>query len=200
MIKALIICSTGGSVMRTFESTSQVAGTRARVTGRRRAITGETIGVVGAGGLDLAAARIRAQRRRPGPSGAHLPRSRRNPARRRQAPPGRHPRAVRPEPPLRSHPRRRAIDIDGGAGSLLTYSGIGRRELPNSTVWPDGDVQSLSRDGSFVARHISVSRTGVAVQINAFNFPVWGMLEKFVRVPRRRPDDRQAGHAHGLHR
>ena len=71
-----------------------------------------------------------------------------------------------------------AIDVDGGAGALLAYSGIGRRELPNSTVWPDGDVQSLSRDGSFVARHVNVARPGVAIQINAFNFPVWGMLEK----------------------
>ena len=70
-----------------------------------------------------------------------------------------------------------AIDVDGGAGALLAYSGIGRRELPNSTVWPDGDVQSLSRDGSFVARHVNVARPGVAIQINAFNFPVWGMLE-----------------------
>ena len=71
-----------------------------------------------------------------------------------------------------------AIDVDGGAGALLAYSGIGRRELPNSTLWPDGDVQSLSRDGSFVARHVNVARPGVAIQINAFNFPVWGMLEK----------------------
>ena len=45
-------------------------------------------------------------------------------------------------------------------------------------MWPDGDVQSLSRDGSFVARHVNVARPGVAIQINAFNFPVWGMLEK----------------------
>ena len=70
------------------------------------------------------------------------------------------------------------IDVDGGAGALLAYSGIGRRELPNSRVWVDGDVQPLSRDGSFVAQHVNTPRHGVAVQINAFNFPCWGMLEK----------------------
>ena len=72
-----------------------------------------------------------------------------------------------------------AIDIDGGAGSLMAYSGIARRELPNSKVWIDGDVQGLSRDNSFVAQHINTPRLGAAVQINAFNFPCWGMLEKF---------------------
>lgn len=72
-----------------------------------------------------------------------------------------------------------AIDIDGGAGALLAYSGIGRRELPNQRVWVDGDVEGLSRDGSFVGQHIVTPRHGVAVQINAFNFPTWGMLEKF---------------------
>lgn len=72
-----------------------------------------------------------------------------------------------------------AIDIDGGAGTLMAYSGIGRRELPNQQVWVDGDVQGLSRDGSFLGQHIITPRHGVAVQINAFNFPSWGMLEKF---------------------
>ena len=70
------------------------------------------------------------------------------------------------------------IDVDGGAGALLAYSGIGRRELPNSRVWVDGDVHALSRDGSFVGQHVNTPRHGVAVQINAFNFPCWGMLEK----------------------
>ncbi len=72
-----------------------------------------------------------------------------------------------------------AVDIDGGIGVLFTYSSKGRRELPNSRVYVDGPVESLSKDGSFLARHIYTRLTGVAVQINAFNFPVWGSLEKF---------------------
>lgn len=71
------------------------------------------------------------------------------------------------------------IDIDGGAGVLLTYASKARKELPNSHVALDGVPEVLSRDGSFLAAHIYTPRTGVFVQINAFNFPVWGMLEKF---------------------
>jgi oxepin-CoA hydrolase/3-oxo-5,6-dehydrosuberyl-CoA semialdehyde dehydrogenase len=71
------------------------------------------------------------------------------------------------------------IDIDGGIGVLFTYGSKGRRELPNSTVAVDGAVEVLSKDGSFLGQHIYTSLPGVAVQINAFNFPVWGMLEKF---------------------
>ena len=71
------------------------------------------------------------------------------------------------------------FDIDGGIGVLLSYASKGRRELPDSTVLVDGDVEPLARDGSFLGAHIGTSRTGVAVQINAFNFPCWGMLEKF---------------------
>lgn len=70
------------------------------------------------------------------------------------------------------------IDIDGGASVLLTYSSKARKELPNAQVAIDGPVEMLSRDGSFLGTHIHTPRTGVAVQINAFNFPVWGMLEK----------------------
>lgn len=70
------------------------------------------------------------------------------------------------------------IDIDGGASVLLTYASKARKELPNSTVALDGAPETLSRDSSFLGAHIHTSRTGVAVQINAFNFPVWGMLEK----------------------
>lgn len=70
------------------------------------------------------------------------------------------------------------IDIDGGASVLLTYSSKARRELPNSNVVVEGPTEILSRDGSFLATHILTPRLGVAVQINAFNFPVWGMLEK----------------------
>ncbi|MEO6826078.1 MAG: phenylacetic acid degradation bifunctional protein PaaZ [Microbacteriaceae bacterium] len=71
------------------------------------------------------------------------------------------------------------IDIDGGIGVLFTYSSKGRRELPNTTVYLDGPIEPLSKDGSFLGRHIYTSLPGVAVQINAFNFPVWGLLEKF---------------------
>ncbi|WP_411722413.1 phenylacetic acid degradation bifunctional protein PaaZ [Mycetocola sp.] len=71
------------------------------------------------------------------------------------------------------------VDIDGGIGVLFTYSSKGRRELPNTVVYPDGPVESLSKDGSFLGRHIYTRLPGVAVQINAFNFPVWGFLEKF---------------------
>lgn len=70
------------------------------------------------------------------------------------------------------------IDIDGGIGVLFTYSGRGRRELPNSTVQLDGPLEVLSKDGSFLGRHIRTTLPGAVLQINAFNFPVWGSLEK----------------------
>lgn len=71
-----------------------------------------------------------------------------------------------------------AIDVDGAIGTLLSYTSKGTRELPNDTVYLDGPTESIGRAGTFVAQHIYTSRPGVAVQINAFNFPVWGMLEK----------------------
>jgi oxepin-CoA hydrolase/3-oxo-5,6-dehydrosuberyl-CoA semialdehyde dehydrogenase len=71
------------------------------------------------------------------------------------------------------------VDIDGGIGVLFAYSGKGRRELPNAQVYVDGPVEPLSKDGSFLGRHVYTRLPGVAVQINAFNFPVWGPLEKF---------------------
>ncbi|GAC50697.1 phenylacetic acid degradation bifunctional protein PaaZ [Gordonia aichiensis] len=70
------------------------------------------------------------------------------------------------------------VDIDGGFGTLLSYASKARRELPNDTVALDGDVEPLGKRGTFVGQHIYTSRRGVAVQINAFNFPVWGFLEK----------------------
>jgi oxepin-CoA hydrolase/3-oxo-5,6-dehydrosuberyl-CoA semialdehyde dehydrogenase len=70
------------------------------------------------------------------------------------------------------------IDIDGGFGTLFAYASRGSRELPNSRVYVDGDVEMLSKTGSFVGQHICVPLEGAAVHINAFNFPVWGMLEK----------------------
>jgi oxepin-CoA hydrolase/3-oxo-5,6-dehydrosuberyl-CoA semialdehyde dehydrogenase len=71
-----------------------------------------------------------------------------------------------------------AVDIDGGFGTLLSYASKGRRELPDDTVVLDGDVEPLGRRGSFVGQHLYSPLRGVAVQINAFNFPVWGFLEK----------------------
>ncbi len=70
------------------------------------------------------------------------------------------------------------VDIEGGIGTMLTFASKGRRELPNTRVLTDGDVEVLSKDGGFVAQHILTPIEGVAVHINAFNFPVWGMLEK----------------------
>jgi oxepin-CoA hydrolase / 3-oxo-5,6-dehydrosuberyl-CoA semialdehyde dehydrogenase len=70
------------------------------------------------------------------------------------------------------------IDIDGGIGTVFAYAGKGARELPNARVFVDGDVEVLSKAGTFLGQHLYVSREGAAVHINAFNFPVWGMLEK----------------------
>jgi len=70
------------------------------------------------------------------------------------------------------------IDIDGGFGTLFVFASKGARELPNSHVYVDGAVEALSKTGSFVGQHICTPLEGVAVHINAFNFPVWGMLEK----------------------
>jgi oxepin-CoA hydrolase/3-oxo-5,6-dehydrosuberyl-CoA semialdehyde dehydrogenase len=72
-----------------------------------------------------------------------------------------------------------AVDVDGGIGTLLSYASKGRRELPNDTIYVEGAVEPLGRGGTFVGQHVLTPRHGVAVQINAFNFPVWGPLEKF---------------------
>lgn len=70
------------------------------------------------------------------------------------------------------------IDIEGGIGTLLSYASKGRRELPNTRTLVDGDVEALSRDNTFSGQHILTPLEGVAIHINAFNFPCWGMLEK----------------------
>ena len=70
------------------------------------------------------------------------------------------------------------VDIEGGIGTLFAYSSRGRREFPNETFHVEGPVEPLSKGGSFVGRHIAVPLEGVAIHINAFNFPCWGMLEK----------------------
>ena len=70
------------------------------------------------------------------------------------------------------------IDIDGGIGTMLVFASKGSRELPNSRIYLDGNVEQLSKGGTFLGQHICVPLEGAAVHINAFNFPVWGMLEK----------------------
>jgi oxepin-CoA hydrolase/3-oxo-5,6-dehydrosuberyl-CoA semialdehyde dehydrogenase len=70
------------------------------------------------------------------------------------------------------------VDIEGGIGTLFAYASRGRREFPNETFHVEGMTEPLSKGGTFVGRHICVPIEGVAVHINAFNFPVWGMLEK----------------------
>jgi oxepin-CoA hydrolase / 3-oxo-5,6-dehydrosuberyl-CoA semialdehyde dehydrogenase len=70
------------------------------------------------------------------------------------------------------------IDIDGGIGTLFVYASKGMRELPDSRVYLDGAVEALSKSGGFLGQHLCVPLEGAAVHINAFNFPVWGMLEK----------------------
>lgn len=70
------------------------------------------------------------------------------------------------------------IDIEGGLGTLLSYSSIARRELGNEPFIVEDKAQPLSADGTFVGRHILTPKPGVSVHINAFNFPCWGMLEK----------------------
>jgi oxepin-CoA hydrolase/3-oxo-5,6-dehydrosuberyl-CoA semialdehyde dehydrogenase len=70
------------------------------------------------------------------------------------------------------------IDIDGGIGTMFVIASKGRREMPDGDVYLDGGQEMLSRKGSFVGQHVCTPLQGVAVHINAFNFPVWGMLEK----------------------
>lgn len=70
------------------------------------------------------------------------------------------------------------IDIEGGISTMFTYASKGRRELPDEKYWVEGSMEPLSKNGSFVGQHICVPLMGAAIHINAFNFPVWGMLEK----------------------
>jgi oxepin-CoA hydrolase/3-oxo-5,6-dehydrosuberyl-CoA semialdehyde dehydrogenase len=70
------------------------------------------------------------------------------------------------------------IDIDGGISTLFVYASKGTRELPNSRIYLDGGVEALSKSGTFVGQHLCLPLEGAALHINAFNFPVWGMLEK----------------------
>ncbi|MEO0311906.1 MAG: hypothetical protein RIQ89_1563 [Bacteroidota bacterium] len=70
------------------------------------------------------------------------------------------------------------IDIDGGISTMFVFASKGRRELPDEPFLIDGNMEALSKGGTFVGHHICVPLDGVAIHINAFNFPVWGMLEK----------------------
>ncbi|MEJ2871078.1 phenylacetic acid degradation bifunctional protein PaaZ [Actinomycetospora sp. OC33-EN08] len=70
------------------------------------------------------------------------------------------------------------FDVDGGIGVLQAYASKGKRELPAGSVLVEGDVEPLSKDGSFLAQHVLTPLRGVAVQVNAYNFPCWGPLEK----------------------
>ncbi|TXI83987.1 MAG: phenylacetic acid degradation bifunctional protein PaaZ [Crocinitomicaceae bacterium] len=69
------------------------------------------------------------------------------------------------------------IDIEGGIGNLFANASL-RRQFPDLPYYVDGVAAPLSKNGSFIGHHIMVPREGVAIHINAFNFPVWGMLEK----------------------
>ena len=69
------------------------------------------------------------------------------------------------------------IDIEGGFGNLFAYASL-RRKFPNETFCTDGEPHNLSKQNTFMAQHLLVPKEGVAIHINAFNFPVWGMLEK----------------------
>jgi oxepin-CoA hydrolase / 3-oxo-5,6-dehydrosuberyl-CoA semialdehyde dehydrogenase len=69
------------------------------------------------------------------------------------------------------------IDIEGGIGNLFAYASL-RRKLPDETFFVDGESHNLGKQNSFMATHLLIPKEGVAVHINAFNFPVWGMLEK----------------------
>ena len=69
------------------------------------------------------------------------------------------------------------IDIEGGIGNLFANASL-RKQFPNETYYVDGEAAGLSRNGTFIGHHIMVPKRGVAIHINAFNFPIWGMLEK----------------------
>lgn len=70
------------------------------------------------------------------------------------------------------------FDIDGGIGTLFVYASKGRREMPDDHILSDGGLEVLGRQGHFAGQHVYVPMQGAALHINAFNFPVWGMLEK----------------------
>ena len=147
------------------------------------AATDDEVARISSRGVDLQAmVDHAAQRRRSGDPRDDVPRARRGAARARQAPVG-------PATGIKDElyalstrtgatKRDSMVDIDGGFGTVFSYASKGARELPNDTIVLDGSLEQLGRGGTFVGQHLYTSRPGVAVQINAFNFPVWGMLEK----------------------
>ena len=72
-----------------------------------------------------------------------------------------------------------AFDIDGGIGTMFVFASKGRREMPDAQIYLDGELEQLGRTGTFMGQHVCVPMQGVGIHINAYNFPVWGMLEKF---------------------
>ncbi|MGD9800361.1 MAG: phenylacetic acid degradation bifunctional protein PaaZ [Parvularculaceae bacterium] len=70
------------------------------------------------------------------------------------------------------------IDIEGGAGTFFSMASKAKRELPDGYVLADGGIEQISREGTFLAQHVYTPLKGLALHINAFNFPVWGMMEK----------------------
>jgi len=69
------------------------------------------------------------------------------------------------------------IDIEGGIGNLFANASL-RRQFPDLPYYVDGSAAPMSKNGTFIGHHIMVPKKGIAVHINAFNFPIWGMLEK----------------------
>ncbi|NAW51490.1 phenylacetic acid degradation bifunctional protein PaaZ [Elizabethkingia argentiflava] len=70
------------------------------------------------------------------------------------------------------------VDIEGGFSTFFTYSGLAKRKLPNTPFWVEDETYKISEKGTHLGTHIFTPSQGVSVQINAYNFPVWGMLEK----------------------
>ena len=136
---------------------------------------------VSSDGVDMRAAlELRPARRRPGAARADLPPARgaaQGGRRRCCASTATSSTSCPRAPARRSYDAK--FDVDGGIGVLLAYASKAKRELPNDTFYVEGAVEPLGRGGQFVGQHILTPLPGVAVQINAFNFPVWGPLEKF---------------------
>ena len=138
--------------------------------------------------------------RRPGAAGADLPRAGRRCSRRWPSTSPAQGRALRRCPPAPVRPGATPmVDIDGGIGTVFSYALQGHPRAAQRHRRARRPAEQLGREGTFLGQHVYTSRPGVAVQINAFNFPVWGMLEKLAPgVPRRAADHRQAGQPDGV--
>jgi oxepin-CoA hydrolase/3-oxo-5,6-dehydrosuberyl-CoA semialdehyde dehydrogenase len=162
---------------------SHLAGTWQTGTGEGRplhdAVTGEEVARISADGLDLGAA-LDFGRRTGGPALRELTFHQRAALLKAL---GQHLREHREELYAVSAQTGATLgdskfDVDGGIGVLLAYASKAKRELPNDTVVVEGDVEPLGRGGTFLGQHVLTPLRGVTVQVNAFNFPVWGPLEK----------------------